>query len=60
MSMLDCEPPDCDEPSDMDNGGVSVPELALTVLEREREAGSGLVNTDWERTVTMHTLAILT
>ena len=51
MSMLDCEPPDCDEPSDIDKGGVSPPELALTVLEREREAGSGRENTDCERTV---------
>lgn len=41
MSMLDCEPPDIDEPSELDNGGVSAPELEVTVLEREREAGSG-------------------
>ena len=41
--MLDCEPPDTDEPSEWDNGGVSVPDV--TVLERERVARPGRENT---------------
>jgi len=52
--MLDCEPSDIDmEPSEGESGGVSVPELRETdvhVLEREREAGPGLVNTGAEET----------
>ena len=39
MSILDCDPPEADEPSDKDSGGVSVPDV--TVLERERLARPG-------------------
>lgn len=49
-SMLDCEPPDIDDPSDAESGGVSLPELEVQVLERERPAGLGLVNTGAGRT----------
>ena len=48
--MLDCEPPEIEEPSELDKGGVSAPELEVTVLERERDAGSGRENMDCERT----------
>ncbi len=41
--MLDCEPPDIEEPSESDNGGVSVPDV--TVLDLERETGAGRAKT---------------
>ena len=45
-SMLDCEPPsEIEEPSEADNGGVSVPELAVYVLDRDRDLGPGLLKT---------------
>ena len=44
--MLDCEPPsEIEEPSEADNGGVSVPELAVYVLDRDRDLGPGLLKT---------------
>jgi hypothetical protein len=37
--MLYCEPLDTEELSQFDSGGVSIPELELQVLERERLIG---------------------
>lgn len=48
--MLDCEPPEMEEPSEQDNGGVSPPEHEVTVLARERGAGLGREKTPCERT----------
>ena len=40
--MLDWEPPETDDPSDAESGGVSVPDEAeVHVLDRERPAGEG-------------------
>lgn len=44
-SMLDCDPPEIEDPSEAERGGVSPPELDVQVLERERVTGPGLVNT---------------
>ena len=51
--MLDWEPPDTEEPSELERGGVSAPDEAevLQVLERERPAGEGLLNIEFSRTV---------
>ena len=49
--MLDCEPSENEEhPSEMDNGGVSAPELEVHVLERERVVTGGRVKTGSIRT----------
>jgi hypothetical protein len=45
-SILDCDPPEIEDPSEEDErGGVSPPELEVQVLERERVVGAGLVKT---------------
>ena len=44
-SILDCDPPEFEDPSDDESGGVSPPELEVQVLERERVVGAGLVKT---------------
>ena len=44
-SMLDWEPPEIEEPSDAERGGVSPPELEVQVLDRERVVGAGLEKT---------------
>ena len=44
-SILYCDSPDFEEPSEDERGGVSPPELEVQVLERERAEGAGLVNT---------------
>ena len=44
-SILDCDFPDIEDPSECESGGVSPPELEVQVLERERAVGAGLVNT---------------
>lgn len=44
-SILDCDPPEIEDPSDAERGGVSPPELEVQVLERERVVGAGLVKT---------------
>ena len=44
-SILDCDPPEFEDPSDEERGGVSPPELEVHVLERERVVGAGLVKT---------------
>ena len=44
-SILYCDSPDIEEPSEDERGGVSPPELEVQVLERERAEGAGLVNT---------------
>lgn len=48
--MLDIELPDMEEQSDISRGGVSPPELDVTVLERDREACGGRVKTGRRRT----------
>jgi len=48
-SILDCDPPEFEDPSDDERGGVSPPELEVQVLERERAVGAGLVNTGTEQ-----------
>ncbi len=49
--MLDCEPPETDEPSEAESGGVSVPEEEdVQVLDRERPAGDGREKMDCSRT----------
>jgi len=49
-SMLDCEPSDCEEPSEHESGGVSPPELDdVQVLDRERDAGVGREKTGMGR-----------
>jgi hypothetical protein len=48
-SILDCDPPEFEDPSDDERGGVSPPELEVKVLERERAVGAGLVNTGTEQ-----------
>lgn len=50
ISMLDWESPDSEDPSEQDSGGVSAPELLVTVLDREREAGPGREKTVFART----------
>jgi hypothetical protein len=49
-SILDMELPDIEEQSDTRRGGVSPPELDVTVLERDRDAGGGRVKTGRRRT----------
>ncbi len=53
-SMLDWEPPDIEEPSEHESGGVSAPdepdELEVQVLDRERAAGAGLLKIERSRT----------
>ena len=44
-SILDCDPPEIEDPSDDKRGGVSPPELEVQVLEHERVVGAGLVKT---------------
>ena len=44
-SILDCDPPEIEDPSEDERGGVSPPELEVQVLERERAVGAGLVKT---------------
>ena len=44
-SILDCDPPEIEDPSDAERGGVSPPELEVQVLERERVLAAGLVKT---------------
>ena len=44
-SILDCEPPEIEDPSEDERGGVSPPELEVQVLECERAVRAGLVNT---------------
>jgi hypothetical protein len=42
MSMLENDPPDIDDPSEGESGGVSLPELSdaeVQVLDRDREVG---------------------
>ena len=49
--MLDCEPPETDDPSDAESGGVSAPEeLEVHVLERDRAAETGLLKMERSRT----------
>jgi len=42
-SILDCDPPEFEDGSDDESGGVSPLELEVQVLERERVVGAGLV-----------------
>lgn len=47
--MLDCDPPEVEDPSEAESGGVSTPELDdVQVLERERVAGLGREKTGME------------
>ena len=48
-SILDCDPPEFEDPSEDDRGGVSPPELEVQVLERERAVGAGLEKTGTEQ-----------
>ena len=51
--MLDWEPPETDDPSDAESGGVSVPDEAeVHVLDRERPAGEGRLKMECSRTKT--------
>ena len=43
--ILDCDPPEFEDPSEDERGGVLPPELEVQVLERERVVGAGLVKT---------------
>ena len=52
--MLDWEPPEIEEPSDDDSGGVSAPDEAdVHVLDRDRPAGVGLLKNEFSRTIKM-------
>ena len=44
-SILDCDLPEFEDPSDEERGRVSPPELEVQVLEHERVVGAGLVKT---------------
>ena len=44
-SILDCDPPEIEDPSEDESGGVSPLEPEVQVLERERAVGAGLVKT---------------
>ena len=44
-SILDWDPPEIEDPSDDEGGGVLPPELEVQVLECERVVGAGLVKT---------------
>lgn len=47
--MLDWDPPEVEDPSEAERGGVSAPELDdVHVLERERVAGPGREKTGIE------------
>ncbi len=46
MSMLDWDPLDCDEVSEIDNGGVSTPELKDDWESLGHDEGLGLRNTN--------------
>lgn len=49
--MLDCKPPEIDDPSDGESGGVSAPEeLEVHVLERDRAAETCLLKMERSRT----------
>ena len=49
--MLDWEPPEIEEPSEDDSGGVSAPDEAdVHVLDRDRPAGVGLLKNEFSRT----------
>ena len=56
--MLDWEPPEIEEPSEDDSGGVSAPDEAdVHVLDRDRPAGVGLLKNEFSRTIKMQSSA---
>ena len=49
--MLDCEPPETDDPSEAESGGVSTPDDAeVQVLDRLRPTGEGRLKIEFSRT----------